>query len=136
MSTVPELRLRDRRQGDPLELAVVFGLTVAVPLCVALLSGHFVSLEFGERRLLRTIAGELFAVALLWPWLATRGWKFPEIAGRPQPSDVWRGFLVAGLAYLVYWLSALAWIVFVPEMRHILQAIRPSGTAAMWVVLL
>ena len=136
MTTVSDLQPHASRQGRPFELAVVFGLTVGVPLGLEALSGHFVNFDFGERRLLRTIAAEVVAVALLWPWLARRGWKFGEIAGRPRPVDVWRGFGVAVLAYLVYWLSAIAWIVFVPGMRGLLQAVRPSGAAAMWVVLL
>ena len=62
----------ERRQGSPLELAIVFGLTVGAPLALALSTGHLRSYEFGQSRLLTTVAEEGILVVLLWPLLASR----------------------------------------------------------------
>jgi len=126
----------DRGRGSLLELAIVFGLTVALPLCVSALTGHFFNNDFGQQRLLRTVAAEIVAVILVGPWLAARGWSFRALAGTPAPIDIWRGFLLAVLAYVVYFVTAIAWLMFVPGIGGLLRGFHPVGSASGWVVML
>jgi hypothetical protein len=100
------------------------------------LSGRFFSADFGQARLLRTIGAELLVVALFWPWLAARGWSFRAIAGTPEPVDLWRGILLALLAYVVVYVSAVGWVVFAPGTAGLLRGFRPVGSPAAWVVAL
>jgi membrane protease YdiL (CAAX protease family) len=126
----------ERRHGTPLELGVVFGLTVVFGLVLSVLKGHFFSFDFGQVRLLRTLTAEAIFIVVLWPWLAWRGWSFHAIAGAPQPVDVWHGVLLYGVAYLTWYFSAYTWAVFVPGSYEAMQAAIPVGTAAAWVVVL
>lgn len=119
-----------------MELAIVFGLTVALPLCASALTGHFFNNDFGQQRLLRTVAAEIVVVFLLAPWLAARGWSFRAIVGTPAPIDLWRGFLLAALAYVVYFVTAIAWLMFVPGIGGLFRALHPVGSAAGWVIVL
>ena len=84
----------ERRQGSPLELAIVFGLTVGAPLALALSTGHLRSYEFGQSRLLTTVAEEGILVVLLWPLLASRGWALRSIAGAPVVGSVALGVAI------------------------------------------
>ena len=122
------------RRVVPLELAVVFGLTVGLPL----LAGRFASpgFDFGQRRLLDTIISEAIAVATLWPWLRRRGWAFGSIAGSPGPFDVVRGFGVAIAAYVAYYAAAILWAAFISGGIDQLRHAYPLGSAAAWVVVL
>jgi membrane protease YdiL (CAAX protease family) len=117
-----------------LELAVVFGLTVGLPVLAGRAgSGGY---NFGQRRLLSTIVEEVVIVAILWPWLRRRGWAFGSIAGSPVPFDVVRGFGIAVAAYIAYYLAAITWATWVPGgMSQLSQAV-PIGSAAPWVVVL
>jgi hypothetical protein len=74
------------RKGSIPELIVVFGLTVGVPVVMTVATGRFANFDFGQRRLLTSLAIEGATVAVLWPWLASRGWSFPKIAGAPVPG--------------------------------------------------
>lgn len=135
-SALPEARLAARR-GSVGELTVVFGLTVGLPLLLAIAAGRLqVSFDFGQRRLLTTLVAECVLVALLWPWLAARGWAFRPIAGAPEPRDILRGFGVALLAYIAYYISAVTWISFSSTSYDALVAAVPTGSAAPWVVIL
>jgi membrane protease YdiL (CAAX protease family) len=136
MASSAELNVVRRTQGSPLELAVVFGLTVALPVLLNALHGHFFSLEFGETRLKTLIAEELLVVLVLWPWLARRGWNFVAIAGAPEPRDIWKGLLLAVAAYLAFYFSWYTYILLVPGSFESLQAAHVTGTAAGWVVVL
>jgi len=124
------------RRGSVAELGVVFGITVALPVALGLASGRLQSFEFGQSRLLGTVAAEAVVVAILWPWLASRGWDFRSIAGAPVPMDAARGVGVAVLAYAAYYISAVTWAVFVPLSYDAMKAAIPTGAAAPWVVVL
>jgi len=65
----------DARRGSLQELAVVFGLTVGVPLSLGFAAGRVESFNFGQSRLLGTVAAEVVAVAILWPWLAIHSYQ-------------------------------------------------------------
>lgn len=136
MTSSAELTVVRRRQGSPLELSVVFGLTVALPIVLNVLHGHFFSLDFGEARLKALVVDELVVVLLLWPWLARRGWNFVSIAGAPEPKDVWKGLLLAALVYVAFYFSWYMYVLLVPGSYASLQAARVTGTAAAWVVVL
>ena len=81
------------RKGNGFELAIVFGLTVAVPRILTIASDRFADFDFGQRRLLRTVVVEMFVLALLWPWLMARGWSFRAILDAPEPKDILRDTL-------------------------------------------
>ena len=117
-----------RRQGSPLELSVVFGLTVALPLLLNALHGHFFSLDFGEARLKTLVVDELVVVLLLWPWLARRGWNFVSIAGAPEPRDIWKGVVLLAVAYLAFYFDWYTYVLIVPGSYESLQAVRASVT--------
>ena len=117
-------------------MLAVFGLTVGLPLVLTVVSGRMLSFDFGQRRLLNTVAAEGVAVALLWPWLASRGWAFRRIAGAPVPFDIVRGLGLAALAYLAYYFSALTWAAFLPGTYERVASASPTGTASASVVLL
>ena len=136
MTSTAELTVVRRRQGSLLELSVVFGLTVALPIVLNLLHGHFFSLDFGEARLKTLVVDELVVVLLLWPWLARRGWNFVSIAGAPEPRDVWRGVVLLAVANLAFYFSWYTYILVVPGSYESLQSARVTGAAAGWVVVL
>src|SRR5256885_213770 len=106
-----EVAAQDGRKGSLPELAIVFGLTVGVPLVSGLAAGRIQSFDFSQSRLLGTLTAEAVVVALLWPWLAKRGWSFRSIAGAPEPVDLVRGLVVALLAYVAFYISAITWAV-------------------------
>jgi len=124
----------DDRRGSIREIAVVFGLTVGGWLFLWSLKGTVISFDFGQARLIRTLASELIYVLVLWPWLVSRGWSFAEIAGAPQPIDILRGVGLAIVAYFVFYFSAYTWIVFDAATYDVLLHANPVGTAAAWVV--
>jgi uncharacterized protein len=125
---------REQRRGNSVELVAVFGLTVGLPLTLTILTGRVGSYDFGQRRILNTLAAETFIVVLLWPWLASRGWSFRQIAGAPEPFDVLRGLGLTAMAYAAYYFSALTWAAFGPRSYDALSSVVPSGTASLAIV--
>ena len=126
---------RERRGSLP-ELAIVFGITVAAPLALSLASGQFYNLDFSQTRLLSTITAEVVLVAILWPWLAARGWAFRAIARTPEPMDGLRGCGVALLSYLAYYVNVVVWAAIVPSSYTAMLAATPTGAAAPWTIVL
>ena len=123
-----------RTAGSAIELAVVFGVAVGVPLLAALLGRR--GYDFGEQRLIRTLAAEALLVVTIWPWLRRRGWDFLTIIGAPEPLDVVRGLGLAVIAYLAYYFAAVTWATFTPAGLEQIQSAIPTGSAARWVVVL
>lgn len=124
------------QKGSAFELAIVFGLTVALPVIYTIAARRFYDFDFGQRRLVTTVFIELVVVTLLWPWLSARGWSFRAILEAPEPKDVLRGVGLAMLAYIASYISTVTWWVFVPEADHVLRTALPSGSATPWAVLL
>jgi membrane protease YdiL (CAAX protease family) len=122
------------RQGSPFELVIVFGLMVGVPLLWTITATGEPDLDFGQARLLETLAVEAVMVALLWPWLVSRGWSFRRIAGPPVPRDLLRGLWVALAAYVAYYICATILAALVPGIFDRFEPI--TGTASVWIVLL
>ena len=127
---------RDVR-GTLAEAAIVAGLTVGLPLALTLGRWRGAMNEFGDRRLLTTLAAELILAVCIVPVLVRfRGWRPNEIAGSPGPIDILRGASLWLSAFVAYYASALAWLVFVPAMSQGKNAFVPTGHAATWVIIL
>lgn len=136
MAEEGERRGNGSRMGSIPELAIVFGLTVAVPVSLSIAPEQPENFDFSQERLLSTIAVEALAVAVLWPWLARRGWALRTIAGAPAPMDVVRGIGVFVLACLAFYVSAITWMVVVPRTQAAMMAATATGTAAPWAIVL
>ena len=136
MTGTAELTVVRRRQGSPWELSIVFGLTVALPIVASLLRGRFFNPDFGDAQLKALVAEELVIVLLFWPWLTRRGWNFVSIVGAPEPSDVWKGFVLLAAAWVAYYFSYYTYVLFVPSSYESLQMTHMTGSAAGWVVVL
>jgi membrane protease YdiL (CAAX protease family) len=136
MTSTAELTVVRRRQGSVLELSIVFGVTVALPIALNLLRGRFFNLDFGETQLKALVVEELIVVLLMWPWLARRGWNFVSIAGSPEPADVWKGVLLFAAAWVAFYFSWYTYILFIPSSYERLQMTHVTGAAAGWVVAL
>ena len=121
------------RRGSARELAVVFGLTVGIPLLFTILGKR--GLDFGQQRLLVTLIVELVLTALAWPWLRRRGWALGSIAGAPSPTDVLRGTGLALTAYIAYVVAATTWAASVPGAWEYLRDTHPTGAASAWVII-
>jgi len=96
--------------GSRGELLTVFGTTLGISTLLAI-RGPLGLLDFGQSRLLTTIAWEVGVSALLWPWLRRRGWALGRIAGTPSPWDLPRGVGLALVAYAGFLASSIAWYV-------------------------
>src|SRR5262245_18889023 len=97
--------------GSRTELLVVFGTTLGIVAISTLRRRPFVQLDFGQSRLLITMAWEVGVSALLWPWLSRRGWSLGLIVGAPSLWDLPRGIGLAVVTYAGVFVSLLAWYV-------------------------
>jgi len=99
------------RRATVFELLLVLGLPTALFLTGSIrsLARPDRALQFNDARIASTLIIEAVLVVLLLPLLRRRGWRPADVAGAPEPSDVFRGaglWLVAMASYFV------AWVVF------------------------
>lgn len=125
----------DAPAGSRAELLAVFGSIVGLSLVLTIRRGVGGVLNFGQSRLLATIAWEVAVAGLLWSFLKRRGWALTRIAGTPSVRDVFRG---AGLALVGYGgviASSIAWyLAAFPTLQHIATTTSVAGHASPLVV--
>lgn len=120
--------------GSRAELLVVFGITLGISAILTIRQGPFGQFDFGQSRLLTTIAWEVGVSALLWPWLSRRGWALGRIAGAPGAWDLPRGIGLAVVAYAGVFASFVAWYVTALATLQSATAIPMVGHASPAVV--
>jgi membrane protease YdiL (CAAX protease family) len=69
---------------------------------------------FTDKRLLATLLIEVVIAALMLRYLSRRGWKPMEVAGAPEPQDVWRGFALWFAVVTAYAITFLGIYVVAP----------------------
>jgi membrane protease YdiL (CAAX protease family) len=83
---------------------------------------------FTDKRLLATLLIEVIIAALMLRYLSRRGWKPMEVAGAPEPQDVWRGFGLWFAVVTAYAITFLGFYVVAPGFAGPVQKPQFTGS--------